>query len=719
MREIWTNVYGQDHHKAMTEPNRMRKQSESVLKAIAKLTHDLHKLAQKKSNCGRGVLNNSATLKDAAELCDNLLHKVALHKHAVLRRRTKVDAVLSSLEVVSSRAQELSTVSFHSSLLSNDASRQTCTASQSLARTRATCEIIKRACFKKTAAVVALADVLPALGTHYSECEDKLHCSHAANAVELKQIKSIREEVDMTVGRLLFQENKQQTEMQILESVANGVAQFENEMAFWTAEGRRQGKLIAALITEEDVATREATRIQEAEALMRSDITMMNLSILDLTKALVEMRRRLREFSALYEAVKNERTKYSSLCQSLSQALAEVKEKVRILSDEIFVLRNESCAKEQALALELSQHLSSQSRRDCLRLELFRCQGEYRRKQKLIEQHSIVIQKLNAVINYTENQIMRYKCRYEAAIELRDKSGVILVDRNDELCVFYEKINIQDQSIQYAEMRFRGKMADLKVLRCCTSKTQSTIQVSQYLSSMYHSYIKAVGYLRSQLGSEQETSIFLCRRLERPSESGRWRMLHKKHREEDSFLTRIRHLDRHLSLTIGDSVECDLVLEELLRLVSNLQLNATSDSRSIPRRAREFQALRSALSRESRHMCAAITELAMYRASAVRLLDIRTRLEMRSPILPRRTSSSEHLSHDTVVFLRRHGHRKKIVHNDKQTAEISPQKRPNAYVPVASNTGIPLPYGPIAPFKPSEIGTRIREAQLPSEGITL
>jgi len=44
----------------------------------------------------------------------------------------------------------------------------------------------------------------------------------------------------------------------------------------------------------------------------------------------------------------------------LSQALAEMKEKIKILLNEVEILRNESLAKDKALAKERSQHLASQ-----------------------------------------------------------------------------------------------------------------------------------------------------------------------------------------------------------------------------------------------------------------------------------------------------------------------------------------------------------------------
>ena len=59
------------------------------------------------------------------------------------------------------------------------------------------------------------------------------------------------------------------------------------------------------------------------------------LNVLDLTKRCNEMSNRLKEFLALYEIVKNERNKYVNLIQGSTQALTEMKEKVRILVNEV------------------------------------------------------------------------------------------------------------------------------------------------------------------------------------------------------------------------------------------------------------------------------------------------------------------------------------------------------------------------------------------------
>ena len=41
--------------------------------------------------------------------------------------------------------------------------------------------------------------------------------------------------------------------------------------------------------------------------------------------------------------------------------------------------------------------------------------------------------------------------RYEVAVEERNYTGIQLIDRNDELCILYEKSNIQEQIMRNGE----------------------------------------------------------------------------------------------------------------------------------------------------------------------------------------------------------------------------------------------------------------------------
>ena len=59
------------------------------------------------------------------------------------------------------------------------------------------------------------------------------------------------------------------------------------------------------------------------------------LIITDLGKKLGELQQRLKNSSTMYEIIKSQRNKYAHLMQASSQSLAETKEKIKILQNEV------------------------------------------------------------------------------------------------------------------------------------------------------------------------------------------------------------------------------------------------------------------------------------------------------------------------------------------------------------------------------------------------
>jgi chromosome segregation ATPase len=105
------------------------------------------------------------------------------------------------------------------------------------------------------------------------------------------------------------------------------------------AERKRQSNLISVLSAQRDITGRESARVEQKQRDARQHVRIKELTILDYTKRCNEISNRLKEFSALYEVVKNERNKYVNLIQSSTQALAEIREKIRILSNEVCSVR--------------------------------------------------------------------------------------------------------------------------------------------------------------------------------------------------------------------------------------------------------------------------------------------------------------------------------------------------------------------------------------------
>ena len=85
-------------------------------------------------------------------------------------------------------------------------------------------------------------------------------------------------------------------------------------------------------------------------------------------------------------------------------------------------------------------------------------------KQEEVDKHVMQMDKLSSIINAMEREIVKLKKQYEVAVEQRNRTGVELVDRNDELCILYEKSNILEETSKRGEAHIRVKQEEIRFL---------------------------------------------------------------------------------------------------------------------------------------------------------------------------------------------------------------------------------------------------------------
>ncbi|CAM9458921.1 unnamed protein product, partial [Ectocarpus fasciculatus] len=96
-----------------------------------------------------------------------------------------------------------------------------------------------------------------------------------------------------------------------------------------------------------------------------------------------------------------------------------------------------------------------------------------------VEQQIVEIEKQNGVINALERDMLRLKAMYEAAVEQRNFAGVQLIDRNDELCVLYEKSNIQETTLTEGSLAIAKREEDIRMLRLQVAELQRRLEAAR------------------------------------------------------------------------------------------------------------------------------------------------------------------------------------------------------------------------------------------------
>ena len=303
----------------------------------------------------------------------------------------------------------------------------------------------------------------------------------------------------------------------------------------------------------------------------KEELKVKELIILDLTKKQQETEMKLTQYGVLYEEVKNARNKYVSKIQNSSQDLAEMKERIKILQNEVEILRNESSEKDRAL-VDVKHAVSKQiNTRDTKRAELNKLEVRFKDKEAISNQKGNESDKLNLIINSLEKDMNDLTSKYESACESRNLMGIQLIDRNDELCILYEKSNIHDNILKNGEQMIREKEEEIRMLNLELKERQRQIQVMRKKIPEVPDFAFQIKNLKAEVDEEKEMVQDLSQQLENPDLHPRSRDLGGEDPDEEPLKAKIQVLEERLNNKKESLLEKELVCEEVSNLAEKLR----------------------------------------------------------------------------------------------------------------------------------------------------
>ena len=606
----------------------------------------------------------------------------------------------------------------------------------------------------------------------------------------------VRREVDVFINNFLKQEGLEAEKAEWVRAVVDEVKSLEEEVVEVAKEERDQRKIVAQLNEEREIEARKAAKAMHGAKAVNEELKVKELIIMDLSKRDAETRAKLREFSKLYDIVKTDRNKYVNQIQSSTQALAEMKEKTKILMNEVStattttttttttaaatatatftattttptthhtpthaslpqveILRNESLQKDMALQKERLGHGNSFYARDQLRVEQNRnITLEKESKGKVdheglqptgychssptypalsppppsppqVDQLVAEIDNLNALINGVEQEMLRLKKRYEVAVEERNYTGIQLIDRNDELCILYEKANMQQTVLKKGELTIREREEEIRLLDLQVAELVRDVEVTRRKLPKIPAAEQEIVTLQAELEEERLLAERLSAELEAPENSKRWRKLEGKDPEPEDLAAKLQVLEERVNDRKEQLLEKDLVLEEVSNLANRLRtqaLEGREDTLELAKRVNDFQ---TRIKVTTRRMMATVSELSMYQATAMKLTQenqakqaeaAQAEANLSQGLPPSEEIEREWMRYEADLARRAADAAERNVLAETAPAQLTQttaEPRPNAYIP--DDIGIPKPYGALQPFKPTEQGTSMRHIRKP------
>lgn len=140
-----------------------------------------------------------------------------------------------------------------------------------------------------------------------------------------------------------------------------------------------------------------------------------------------------------------------------------------------------------------------------------------------MDQNINEIEKLNMIILSLQKDMQSLRVQYEEACENRNYTGIQLIDRNDELCILYEKSNVQENILRKSEVAVKGLEDEIRMILIHIAEMERKIKVSQEMLYQVPKYANRVIELQQQIQETRNKENELSKELEDPENKKRWR----------------------------------------------------------------------------------------------------------------------------------------------------------------------------------------------------
>ncbi len=430
--------------------------------------------------------------------------------------------------------------------------------------------------------------------------------------VDKKEIDGLVRERDILNKQLLKALGSTQKQSDLVKISENTKVNLEQEINGFKAEAQKSRKMIYQLEKEREKYGADASEATSKYLLALEEVKIREVSIMELQKRIVEGETKLKQQQNLYEAVRSDRNLYSKNLIEAHDEIAEMKRKFKIMNHQIDQLKEEIQAKDHALVREHFDHMRVEKEKEGLRKDKIRVVQQTAELEQLMQGQNAEITKLNHIINEADAERLRQKKEYDVVINERDILGTQLIRRNDELALLYEKIKIQQNTLNKGEVQYRERLEDVRVLKLKIGELKREAHVLRNQVTNVDVMRKEVYRLQKELLEERTKVKALAEELENPMNVHRWRKLEGSDPGTFEMIQKIMTLQKRLIAKTEEVVEKDLVIVEKEKLY--VALKNILARQPGPEVAEQLSVYQHQLREKTRQMKAMASELNMHQA---------------------------------------------------------------------------------------------------------
>ncbi|KAE8616378.1 hypothetical protein XENTR_v10008787 [Xenopus tropicalis] len=563
----------------------------------------------------------------------------------------------------------------------------------------------------------------------YEKIKAEVDCFPKADAL-LEKRKELRKEVEVIRRQFAQQQTLTEAEAHTLEQCIAEEEQLVKEQSERREDLVNLTRLVQIKAEEREQKSRDLIKAKQRYQQVLQEVKGRQLIIGEHKKKNQDVQKRLKEFAKMYDIIRNERNKCVSLIQTAMQRASELREKLKIFANEMEILRNNAVNKDRQLQKIKLKENNSQMVRDSLQKDLSRVRVYLEEMKEKREQQKMQIGRLTNMINQAEVDMIQLRKKYQTAVQNRNERGVQLIEREEEICIFLEKINIQEMILRNGDLEMVSMDEKIRFLKIEAAEQKRQVEQLQKNLPNKRMLESDLVTLQIQLSQCNDRVAELETQTEDPGKEYRTRLLEGKDPSLQELMKKTEELELHLAQKEEQLLEKDLLYEQVSHLTKKIHTKAENGKQDTLLLSKKMNELHKKIKNTTQKMMSLIAELSMQQANSIKLQEelrnkekmveaCHTRMEQGLPPSEGTENEWKKMIRDKHRLQKEKEDKARMAEEEEQHwlpngAYTTAEQRPNAYIPDdESALPLPRPYGILAPFKPSETGSNMRHIRKP------
>ncbi|KAM6152574.1 coiled-coil domain-containing protein 146 [Erethizon dorsatum] len=489
-------------------------------------------------------------------------------------------------------------------------------------------------------------------------------------------------------------------------------------------------RVIKVKTDEKEQKSKDFMRAKQKYNNLVKEIKAKDLEIRVHKKKRREIHRRLKEFAKLYDAIRNERNKFVNLLHKAHQKVNEIRERHKMSLNELEILRSSAVNQERKLQNSLLKQANNITIRESMQSDVCKIVSKVQEMKEKKEEQLNKLDRLAHMITGIEEEMVQLRKKYEKAVQQRNESGIQLIEREEEVSIFYEKVDIQEKLKLNGEIEIHILEEKIRFLKLKIAEKQRQIHVSQKLLPVKRALDEELAVLQIQFSQCTDRIKDLEKKFINPEGENRIRLLPGKDLTQEEMIKKLDELELQLAKKEEKLLEKDFIYEQVSRLTDKLCSKTEACKLDTLHLAKKMNGYQRRIKDATEKMMALIAELSMKQALTIELqkevrekeefiFSCNSRIEKGLPLNKDIETKWLKVLRDEEMYALAvaeksqefsEAENRQLPNGIYTTAE----QRPNAYIPDADATlPLPKPYGALAPFKPSEPGANMRHIRKP------